>query len=65
MIELRIHPVLNDDVGLCGGFLVWLTKQKREYLSGRYVSANWDVDELETMKDEIVQGDKLRFRMVV
>lgn len=56
---------MNDDVGLCGGFLVWLTKQKREYLSGRYVSVNWDVDELETRKDEIVQGDKLRFRMVV
>jgi len=57
--------VLNDDVGLCGGFLVWLTKQKREYLSGRYVSVNWDVDELETRKEEIVKDDKLHFRMVV
>lgn len=63
--EAKQSTVLNDDVGLCGGFLVWLTKQKREYLSGRYVSVNWDVEELETRKDEIVQGDKLRFRMVV
>lgn len=34
-------------------------------LNGRYVSATWDVDELEAMKDEIVEGDKLKFRLVV
>jgi len=57
--------VMDDDVGLCGAFLVWLTKEKREWLSGRYISANWDVEELEGMKEEIVKGDKLKLRMVV
>ena len=56
---------MNDDVGLCGAFLVWLTKEKREWLSGRYMSANWDVENLEGMKEEIVKGDKLKMRMVV
>jgi len=56
---------MDDDVGLCGAFLVWLTKEKREWLSGRYISANWDVEELEGMKQEIVKGDKLKMRMVV
>ncbi len=56
---------MDDDVGLCGAFLVWLTKEKREWLSGRYISANWDVEELESMKEEIVKGDKLKLRMVV
>ncbi len=50
---------------LCGGFLTWLTREKREWLSGRYLSAAWDVDELTAMKDEIVGGDKLVMRMVV
>ncbi|TKA36683.1 hypothetical protein B0A54_11926 [Friedmanniomyces endolithicus] len=57
--------LLTDDVKLCGGFLTWLTREKREWLSGRYVSAAWDVDELTAMKDEIVEGDKLVMRMVV
>lgn len=54
-----------DDVGLCGAFLVWLVKERREWLSGRYLSANWDVEELEGKKDAIVNGDQLKMRMVV
>lgn len=45
--------------------LVWLTKERREWLSGRYVASNWDVDELEAQREEIVKEDKLKFRMVV
>ncbi|KAK0100782.1 hypothetical protein ONS95_007231 [Cadophora gregata] len=58
-------PILVDDIEICGGYCVWLTKEKREWLSGRYVSSEWDIDELEAMKDEIVKGDKLRFTMDV
>lgn len=58
-------PLLSDDEGLAGAMCVWLSKEKRPWLSGRYVSANWDVDELQGMKASIVQGDKLKFRMVV
>ncbi|TVY81599.1 Short chain dehydrogenase citE [Lachnellula suecica] len=54
-----------DDLGLCGAFLVWLVKEKREWLSGRYMSANWDVEELESKKDAIVNGDQLKMRLVV
>ncbi len=57
--------VLTDDIGLCGGFLTWLTKERRDWLSGRYVAVGWDVDELVKMKDDIVENDKLKFRMVV
>jgi len=56
---------MQDDKGLCGAFLVWLTKEKREWLSGRYISATWDVEELEEMKEEILKDDKLKMRMVV
>jgi NAD(P)-dependent dehydrogenase (short-subunit alcohol dehydrogenase family) len=57
--------LLTDDPRLCGGWLTWLTKEKREWLSGRYLSINWDVEELEMKKEEIVRDDKLKFRMVV
>lgn len=61
----EVHPWAKDDVGLCGAFLLWLVKEKREWLSGRYLSANWDVDELEGMKERIVGEDMLKVRMVV
>jgi len=57
--------LMTDDIALCGGWLTWLTKERREWLSGRYLAAAWDVEELQAMKDEIVKEDKLKFRMAV
>lgn len=57
--------ILADDEGLAGAFCVWLSKEKREWLNGRFVSCNWDVEELEAMKDKIVKEDLLKYRMVV
>lgn len=54
-----------DTPELCGGFVVWLTAGARTWLSGRYVSATWNVDKLSSMKDEILAGDKLRHKLVV
>lgn len=56
---------MTDTAELCAGFAVWLTKGQRAWLSGRYVAATWDVDELDGKKDEIIKGDKLKLRMVV
>ena len=42
-----------------------MTQDRKEWLAGRYLSATWDVEELESMKDEIVRNDKLKFRMTV
>lgn len=56
---------LTDDETLCGGFLTWLTSEKRPWLSGRYLSATWDVNELELKKEEIVNENKLVMRMVI
>ncbi|KAK4495429.1 hypothetical protein PRZ48_013760 [Zasmidium cellare] len=54
-----------DSADLCGAFLVWLLRERPEWLSGRYLSANWDVEELVGRKGEIVERDMLRMRMVV
>jgi hypothetical protein len=44
---------------------VWLTAGARTWLAGRYLAVTWDVEKLESMKEEIVSGDKLKVRMVV
>ncbi|KAI8711613.1 hypothetical protein NCS52_01425300 [Fusarium sp. LHS14.1] len=37
-----------DDTKLPGDFAVWAASEEAEYLHGRFVWANWDVDELQT-----------------
>ncbi|XPS75581.1 hypothetical protein M3J09_007656 [Ascochyta lentis] len=61
----EVKQYLIDTAELCGGFVVWLTSQDRAWLNGRYVSATWDADSLEKKKEEIVDGDKLKVKMVV
>ncbi|KZM21545.1 oxidoreductase [Ascochyta rabiei] len=57
--------ILADDEGLAGAFCVWLSREKRSWLSGRFVSCNWDVEELQGMRGRIEEYDWLKYRMVV
>ncbi|KAB8216639.1 hypothetical protein BDV33DRAFT_233321 [Aspergillus novoparasiticus] len=52
--------IFIDDMSLPGAFCVWLTRERREWLAGRYLSANWDVQELEKDKELIVKEDKFK-----
>ncbi|KAF4228079.1 hypothetical protein CNMCM6805_002465 [Aspergillus fumigatiaffinis] len=54
-----LAPFMKDTAGLCGGTAVWLASGDRHFLSGRYVAANWDVEELEARKEEIVRENLL------
>ncbi|GAA5858638.1 hypothetical protein JCM8547_001401 [Rhodosporidiobolus lusitaniae] len=60
------HPFdLPDQPELAAGLALWLaTQDKADFLRGKYVSANWDVDELIAKKDEILKGDLLWTRVV-
>ncbi|KAF2795757.1 oxidoreductase-like protein [Melanomma pulvis-pyrius CBS 109.77] len=60
-----LHALLVDEVELAADSLVWLTRERREWLAGRYVSVNWDVEELEGRKEDILRGDLLKVRMAV
>lgn len=55
----------TDAPDLCGAFLIRLVRDKPMWLNGRYLSANWDFDELMLKEEEVVKGDKLKMRMVV
>ncbi|KAI4090583.1 MAG: hypothetical protein LQ344_004630 [Seirophora lacunosa] len=58
---------LVDSVDLCGAFCVWLTRDSRSmaWLSGRYLNAKWDVDELLEKKEDIIKGDLLKASMKI
>ncbi|KAK9428078.1 hypothetical protein V1505DRAFT_410867 [Lipomyces doorenjongii] len=60
-----MHSLLVDSAQLAADTMTWLTQERREWLMGRYISSNWDLPELMSKQEEIVNGDKLKMRMVV
>ncbi|KAF9630019.1 hypothetical protein BFW01_g200 [Lasiodiplodia theobromae] len=59
------RQVLVDTPELAADTIVWLTRERREWLNARYVSCNWDMRELEGKREEVVRGDLLKVRMAV
>ena len=43
----------RDVVQLPGNFCVWLASPEAEFLKGKFIWANWDVEELKGRKEEI------------
>ncbi|KZP00351.1 NAD-P-binding protein [Calocera viscosa TUFC12733] len=55
-----------DDVQLPAWTMVRLVQGEEDYLSGRFVSANWDLDEvLSQWKEPIVRDDALKNKLTV
>jgi NAD(P)-dependent dehydrogenase (short-subunit alcohol dehydrogenase family) len=61
----EMHGYLVDTPELAGDAVCWLGSERREWLAGRYVSANWDMEELAGRKGEVEAGDLLKVRMSV
>ncbi|KAF7955173.1 uncharacterized protein EAE97_000432 [Botrytis byssoidea] len=57
------HEILIDTPELAADTIPFLTSQKRKWLAGRFLSCNWDMAEIMSREKEIVDGDKLKFRM--
>jgi NAD(P)-dependent dehydrogenase (short-subunit alcohol dehydrogenase family) len=60
----RVRDAFPDRPDVAGDTIAWLAAERREWLGGRYVSCPWDMEELVEKKDEIVEHDKLKLRMV-
>ncbi|KAL2807947.1 putative oxidoreductase [Aspergillus granulosus] len=54
-----LAPFIGDTYALVGGAAVWLASGDKAFLSGRVFSANWDVEELDARKQEIVEKSLL------
>lgn len=65
LLPEHLHELLPDTPQLSGDTLAWLGAERREWLGGRYVSANWDLEELSGKKEEIVEKDLLKVRLAV
>ncbi len=59
----ELHPYLVDEPELAAGFIVWLCSGQADWASGRYLSSNWDVNELLQMKEKIINDDLLVNRL--
>lgn len=60
-----MHAVLTDEPEMPADVMVWLAATRPEWLNGRFISATWDVEELEAKKEEIAaKNTMLKFRMV-
>ncbi|KAN0070119.1 hypothetical protein V8E54_011700, partial [Elaphomyces granulatus] len=60
-----IHSFLVDAAELPADTITWLASERRDWLSGRYISCNWHMPELVSKKEEIVTGDKLKMKLVL
>jgi hypothetical protein len=64
-VWLTMIQVFIDTAELSADTLVFLVREKRDWLAGRYVNCTWDMPELMAQKEEIVKGDKLKVRLVI
>lgn len=64
MLPGMVRDALPDRPDIAGDTIAWLAAERREWLGGRYVSCTWDMQELMTKKDKIVENDKLKLRMI-
>jgi len=57
--------ILTDTAELPADTLVWLSRERRDWLSGRFVSVSWDMEQLEQKKQDILQRNLLKFRVLI
>lgn len=61
----NLHSAITDTAELVADSIVYLTREPQHWLTGRYVSVQWDLTELEARKEEIVSKDLLKNKLMV
>jgi hypothetical protein len=44
---------------MAAAFLVWAASSEADFLKGKFIWSNWDVDELKAKKDELLNSPQL------
>lgn len=60
-----LHATLVDEANLSADTVVWLCSERREWLNGRFVVSNWDMEELEGKKGGVVERNLFKYRMTI
>lgn len=53
-----------DDVNLSASFMVWLASGEARFLNGKFLWANWDVEELKARKEEVQNSQYLSLGLI-
>ncbi|KAK5126414.1 hypothetical protein LTR85_010650 [Meristemomyces frigidus] len=61
----EMEHLLTDEPQLAADTMVFLTAERRDWLTGRYVSATWDMEELLGKKEKIEAEDQLKMKLTV
>lgn len=64
-LPAKYHELLTDAPELPGDTFAWIARERRDWLSGRYMEAVWDMEEFEGKREDVVQRDVLKFRLTV
>ncbi|KAK7708040.1 hypothetical protein SLS64_006862 [Diaporthe eres] len=64
-VAKTMSQIFVDTPQISADTIVYLTAEKRQWLSGRYINCTWDMPELLAQEEEIVKGDKLKVRIVL
>ncbi|KAJ4324651.1 hypothetical protein N0V84_003775 [Fusarium piperis] len=59
----HLFHIFQDSPALAAETISWLTEERRTWLQGRWLSCNWDMQELLSRREEIENGDKLKMRL--
>ncbi|KAJ5094511.1 NADP(+)-dependent dehydrogenase [Penicillium angulare] len=59
------QSLLTDTPELAADTLVWLARERRDWLAGRFASVSWDMEELEQKKQDVVQRNLFKFRVLI
>jgi hypothetical protein len=60
-LESRLANHLT--ASLPAGTMVWLTSSEAEFLKGKYIWANWDIEEMKARAEEIGGSDLLTMKL--
>jgi hypothetical protein len=64
MVVDSFTPFAKDTPALTAAMTLYLQKPEADFLRGGFVSVNWDVEEMEAHKEEIVKGKLLNLAFI-
>ncbi|CZR54074.1 related to peroxisomal short-chain alcohol dehydrogenase [Phialocephala subalpina] len=62
-VSAELRALFTETPEISADTLTFLTREKRDWLAGRYINVTWDMPELMSKENEIVKGDKLKVKL--